>query len=500
MFHHALLLQKIALALHQRLAGTHLSHCFSQNKDELVLIFTNNEQSTCIKADLRPQVSLLSFPENFSRARKNSVDLFHQLIDKKVTAVIVHPLNRSFEITFGTSSLIFKMYGRRSNIIHFQHNELHGMFRSALKQDLLLERKDFFENQELLNVPFNEQSKQILGKRISNYIQNNLKKSNLNTVCNHLLAQPTYVSEGDNPTLSIVKSEEGGEKSFTDVLEAVNYYHLLFVRNNLFEQEKSKGIQQLTKTKDRTLNYLRKTRQKLSILKKRRSYRETADIIMANLHQIKTGDKQAKLYDFYTDQDITIKLKEKLTPQLNAELLYKKAKNEQLEIKKLEQNIQQKENILLDLELRIEQIRNVADWKELRKISADDRDKRDNKQLPYFTFWYGKYEIRVGKDAKRNDQLTTRHASKEDLWLHAKDVPGSHVIIRTSDKSKPPTDVIEYAARLAAYYSKRKTDTLCPVLFTPRKYVRKSKKLAAGMVIVEREEVILVEPLNPNRT
>ncbi len=99
-------------------------------------------------------------------------------------------------------------------------------------------------------------------------------------------------------------------------------------------------------------------------------------------------------------------------------------------------------------------------------------------------------------NAQRNDELTLKYAYKEDLWLHAKDVPGSHVIIKHQSGKNFPKDVIERAAQLAAYYSKRKTDTLCPVAVTPKKYVRKRKGDPAGMVVVEREEVVMVEPRN----
>ena len=88
-------------------------------------------------------------------------------------------------------------------------------------------------------------------------------------------------------------------------------------------------------------------------------------------------------------------------------------------------------------------------------------------------------------------------AHKDDLWLHAKDVSGSHVIIKFQAGKTFPTTVIEKAAQLAAWYSKRKSDSLCPVIYTPKKFVRKPKGAAPGSVIVDRENVILVTPQNP---
>jgi predicted ribosome quality control (RQC) complex YloA/Tae2 family protein len=104
------------------------------------------------------------------------------------------------------------------------------------------------------------------------------------------------------------------------------------------------------------------------------------------------------------------------------------------------------------------------------------------------------FEILVGKSAKNNDLLTQKYSYKEDLWLHARDVAGSHVLIKYKAGKIFPKQVIEKAAQLAAYYSKRKSDTLCPVIVTPKKYVRKPKGALEGQVLVEREEVLLVKP------
>ena len=85
-------------------------------------------------------------------------------------------------------------------------------------------------------------------------------------------------------------------------------------------------------------------------------------------------------------------------------------------------------------------------------------------------------------------------AAKNDLWLHARDVSGSHVIVREKPGQKFREPVIEKVAQLAAWHSKRRTDSLCPVIYTPRKYVRKMKGAPAGQVVVEKEQVVMVVP------
>ena len=102
----------------------------------------------------------------------------------------------------------------------------------------------------------------------------------------------------------------------------------------------------------------------------------------------------------------------------------------------------------------------------------------------------------MGKSAAANYELTMRHSHKNDLWLHAKDVSGSHVLIKWKPGKEYSMSLIKHASALAAYYSKLKGSNLVPVSYTPRKFVRKPKGSAPGQVIVEKEEVLLVEPSN----
>jgi predicted ribosome quality control (RQC) complex YloA/Tae2 family protein len=127
-------------------------------------------------------------------------------------------------------------------------------------------------------------------------------------------------------------------------------------------------------------------------------------------------------------------------------------------------------------------------------VLASTTKKKQEAPAPYREFEFNGYKIWVGKSAEGNDTLTLRYGYKEDLWLHAKDVAGSHVLIKHQSGKNFPKDVIERGAQLAAFFSKRKNETLCPVSVTPRKYVRKRKGDPAGAVVVEREEVVMVVP------
>jgi predicted ribosome quality control (RQC) complex YloA/Tae2 family protein len=116
-------------------------------------------------------------------------------------------------------------------------------------------------------------------------------------------------------------------------------------------------------------------------------------------------------------------------------------------------------------------------------------------RLPYRRFDVHGWEVRVGKNARANAALTTRYAGPHDLWLHARGVPGAHVVLRRPARTAaPPKPVVEAAARIAAHFSEAKTQALVPVQVTERKYVRPVRGGAPGLVRVEREAVLLVEP------
>jgi predicted ribosome quality control (RQC) complex YloA/Tae2 family protein len=233
-----------------------------------------------------------------------------------------------------------------------------------------------------------------------------------------------------------------------------------------------------------TVSYLTLNFEKLEELEAARKNEEIGHILMANLHRIPERSEKVELDDFYTDQLITISLKKDLSPQKNAERYYRKAKNEKLEQDKLLESLDARESELQEDKLHLETIELIDDLRELRAyIKKEGLKETPVAATPAELFkkveFLG-YTIFIGRNAKNNDLLTKKYAHKDDLWLHARDVSGSHVVIKRIVGRPFPANVIERAAELAAWYSKRKTDSLCPVIVTPKKFVRKPKGLPEG--------------------
>ena len=279
----------------------------------------------------------------------------------------------------------------------------------------------------------------------------------------------------------------------------VNQFYSYWSKDYYLEKERQQIIKALNRQAKQHESYLKKTKRQLDKLEKESRHEEVGHILMANLHTIPPRSKEVELLDFYNNAMLKIKLKESLSPQKNAENYYRKAKNQKIEIKKLKQNFDKKEEQLLTIAYQLEEIQTFGRLKELRKfLKKEDINthKKQSKEGSLFkTFMYQGFQILVGKSAANNDILTQKHAYKEDLWLHARGVSGSHVVIKYQSGKVFPKNVIEKAAQLAAYYSKRKTDTLCPVIYTPKKFVRKPKGYPVGAVVVDRESVLMIEPM-----
>ena len=234
-------------------------------------------------------------------------------------------------------------------------------------------------------------------------------------------------------------------------------------------------------------------------------YRVNGELITASQHLIKKGMKQALLPNYYAEdmQDAVVKLDEKLSPQANAQRyfkLYQKARSAQ----KLaaEQKLKTEEELAY-LEGQLHNLSKCTEESELNEIRQElvkenyvraNHNRRQMKALapsmPLHFVSAAGLHILVGKNNLQNDKLT-QDAQGNETWLHAKDMPGSHVII-VSDAVDD--DTLIQAARIAAYYSKGKDSGRVPVDYTLKKYVKKPGGAKPGYVIYTHQQTLFVEP------
>lgn len=271
-------------------------------------------------------------------------------------------------------------------------------------------------------------------------------------------------------------------------------------------QQKSHGLRKSITTKlDRLYNKIQNLHQDLRKAKKLDTYKLKGDLLTSNLYQIQKGCDKIEVINYYDENSslITIELDKRLSPSQNAQNYYKKynkAKNALLEVNKQLEKSKAEIDYLEQIVISIDQSTYLSDLEEIHNelIETGYLKKRLNKKnITHFKkSGYLKYrssegfEILVGKNNKQNDEITLKVADKEDLWFHIKDMPGSHVILKTGGQLPTEASLLE-AANLAAYYSKGKHTTKVAVDYTTKKNVRKPKGAKPGMVIYDNYVTIL---------
>ncbi len=506
-------LRALGRRLSQLLAGCMLHSCYSQDKDELVIIFVKNRQQHFLHAIARPEFSMIRVPHDLKRARKNSVSLFPELNGAKVLEVYCIENERCLCISFDRDrSLLFKLFGHQSNVLLTDKGIVSRIFKQNLKADLSLSLNELKKEVTISKTKLKECNWDFarmwppLGGRVRKHIEalgyhqmdDEAKWALIQEVLDQLQT-PYYFLYNQNeiPVLTLFEPLNWTLRT-KDVVEALNGFYTNFVRAHTLKRLKREVLVILERKKKRAKGVVVKSRQRLAQLEQSKSYREMADIIMANLHTIPNRASSIQLPDFKTGELVTIKLKPLLSAQKNAEQYYRKSKNQNKELKVLKNNLETNRQKVEDLERHIVFIRNCQQPKDLKRYASEHEilsgqsAEVDGPKFKEYRFLG--YLILVGRNAANNDLLTLKYTHKDDLWLHAKDVKGSHVVIKQIPGKPFPGPVIEKAAELAAFYSKRKQDSLCPVIYTPKKYVRKRKGTAAGQVVVERENVLLVKP------
>ncbi len=410
-------------------------------------------------------------------------------------------------------SLLFKMHGNRANVILFQDEIPKEIFRNHLDADFQinlseLDREiDWSKEAFISRLTDPQQTYFTFGKHAWEYldqkgfqsVDNDQKWRLFQETVQHLTEPHYYILEKENKLIFSLLPYGKEISQFNDPIKAINEFFQQYTQSHAFYSEKSIALRPTREQEKSAISYLSKNKVKLQELLNDQHYQAWGDLVMANLHRIKTGEEKVLVENFYNDNQLMeIKLKRDLSPQKNAEVFYRKGKNQQIEIQKLKEAIARKEKELEKTKTLISEIESSTDLKQLRITSNDPKKivkkKGQEEILPFHEFEFKGYKIWVGRNAESNDKLTLKYSHKDDLWLHAKDVAGSHVLIKHQSGKNFPKDVIERAAELAAFNSKRKTDSLCPVSVTLKKFVRKRKGDPAGAVVVEREDVIMVEP------
>lgn len=505
-------LQHLVPRLQQELQQAWLVTAFSQNRDELVLGFGREQGDFYMRLSFGTVKPFLDFPEQFNRARRNSVDLFIHVLGQPVKGVFLLPNERALTIDLeGGWHLLLKLFGKHGNVLLFDGDELVALFRHSLGKDkqasfgqygrpLDQSPEAWLASGANLRATFptlGDLAETWLKQRGYDQASPEEKYALIQQALGIMAqGQAHVINEEDEPRLTLFPQPD--KEVITDAIAAANAYAKAVFRRYGLEYEREQLVKTLQKRLQQTQNYLDKTWQRLSELEDGLQPNQIGDLIMAHLHLIRIGADKVSVPNFYGEGEAEIKLNPALSAHKNAESYYRKSRNRKIEVARLSDNLQAREAELALYQQHLAGVNSLHTVRELRAyIKQHELEPMTAEQAeakPWLRFEHMGFEILVGRHSQGNEQLTFGTAHKNDLWLHARDAPGSHVIIRQQAGKPYPTPVIEHAAALAARFSKRRTETLCPVQVTQRKHVHKIKGAAAGMVKLDREEVIMVRP------
>ncbi len=231
-------------------------------------------------------------------------------------------------------------------------------------------------------------------------------------------------------------------------------------------------------------------------------YREFSDLLKINLSQAKKGMTEISVSDLFHDElEVTIKLDPKMSPQENIESYarrFRKGKEGLALLQRRLANAQSENGLLQEVLSQFETAFESAQhqFPEFLPTETTSIPGKAVIQKPYREYRTSTgLVIFVGKTGSDNDRTTFEYAKSYELWFHASQCPGSHVVLKFPHKNFEPSRIeIEETAALAAYHSKARKSGKVPVSYTQKKYVRKPRKAKAGLVTLEREKTVMVVP------
>ncbi len=285
------------------------------------------------------------------------------------------------------------------------------------------------------------------------------------------------------------------QKEYPTLSAALERYFGLRDAQDRLSQRSSSMVRLLKGQVERCEKKLALQEEELSSAARMEEYRVMGDVLNANLYRLHKGQLSAVLPNFYDEAggDITIPLDAQLTPSQNAQRYFKryqKARSARekaaVEREKTLKELRYLEEMLLDVgkcvgESELEEIRQELVRTGYMKRNVNRKQQRALPQsVPFRYLSSDGIEIVVGKNAAQNERLTAS-ARPDEMWLHAKDMPGSHVIIRR--EGEIPSQTLREAAMLAAWYSKGQRSSNVPVDYTLRRYVKKPGGSPTGFVI-----------------
>lgn len=320
--------------------------------------------------------------------------------------------------------------------------------------------------------------------------------------------EPSILSTGNKEVFYLFPLEhvKGEVKSFSTLSEMLDRFYFGKAERDRVKQQGNDIERLIINEKEKNEKKIEKLENTLREAEKAEQLKLLGELLTANLYAAKKGMKEIEVVDYYDEMGgtVAIALDPRKTPSENAQKYfsrYQKAKNS---VSIVIEQIEMAREEVFYFENLLQQVQSASpkDIQEIREELIEggyirDRQRRNAKKLsnakPILDHYLSSdgTELIVGKNNKQNDYLTNKLAARDEIWLHTKDIPGSHVVIRSKD---PSERTIHEAANLAAYFSKARNSSSVPVDFTKVRYVKKPNGAKPGFVIYDNQQTVYVTP------
>ncbi|NTV06997.1 MAG: DUF814 domain-containing protein [Chlorobium limicola] len=530
-----------AMELHERLAGGFVFEIHSQQKNELTLSFVTaaGDHLQVVMVSRKPELCLFT-REGMNRRKRQSANLLHTICEREVTGVAMSPYDREILVGLsGGDTLVLRLFSASANAFLVSEgiitdactsrNDLIGKpYRKKdnhLAQDIIRELELLAQDKQLFSLrigraagPDNQDSLNFLPGFDRTMLRALVERAGGNDDPDNLfnafreifyelldpLPQTGKTPEG-KPLFSILHSPLPESEICSSMLEGLSRYSSA-MWGWLHTAEALGGLettlrQQLRKIEKELLVYDPET-----LAENASEYETRGHLLMGALYLERTSPDSITVPDLFNPgrPDITITLKPNLSLSDNASDYFRKASKTRGKSSALAQRrtgLEQRKAILESLSA---ELASLVSPKAVKQFIDANRTKFRGTGMPAVKTASGpssrfrtvklspSVTLYIGKNAKNNEQLTFAFAKPDDIWLHARGSAGSHCVLKGATMQHK--EEIRKAAEIAARHSAAQHSELVPVMYTFKKYVRRSKKLPIGQVIVEREEVIMVRP------
>ena len=339
-----------------------------------------------------------------------------------------------------------------------------------------------------------------LGRDTANELENILISDKLSTFRN-FFNQETKPCLTETSFSPVPFANQVGEP-FTSLSDLLDTYYKDKAERDRVKQQASELIRRVENELQKNRHKLKKQEKELLATDNAEEFRQKGELLTTFLHQVPNDQDQVILDNYYTNQPITIALDKALTPNQNAQRYFKRYQKLKEAVKYLTDLIEETKATILYLE-SVETVLNQAGLEEIAEIREEliqtgfirrrQREKIQKRKKPeQYLASDGQTIIYVGRNNLQNEELTFKMARKEELWFHAKDIPGSHVVI--SGNLDPSDEVKTDAAELAAYFSQGRLSNLVQVDMIEVKKLNKPTGGKPGFVTYTGQKTLRVTP------